>query len=367
MADYLLERKIIYKKLQTKNPTGNDDEEVDGGYFQGCIIVDQAKSITMPSWFLSIFLKYNTNFCILPEELGGGSGTGPNYPSMNSNQFYVEIYATGMGAVSGAGLYTRGDVVTLKATPDNNAVFAGWKDITRETACFVSHELRYSFTINESRRFNAVFLNSGSSCAELYNTIKDSLLLKYIDTLRAKSQINPSIEHGDLKRSNGTFYPKIGTEESAKTILEYGVKYVESFHTHTNGSGFISAADLITLRSLLANNAIYNVNTFVYGVVANNRTMIIQIEDVNKFENFVGTTKSLQDTLRENYHKQVENSTDGGTDTDGAIYRLTRFLDNSGLRIFIDTRYENDDHNMVSNWNKITLTNGVFNKSNCLE
>lgn len=61
------------------------------------------------------------------------------------NSVRVYVTALGNGTVTGAGTYTIGSQVTVKATPGNGATFQGWK-INSSSSGYVSTSASYSFT-----------------------------------------------------------------------------------------------------------------------------------------------------------------------------------------------------------------------------
>lgn len=83
---------------------------------------------------------------------------------IGADEARVYVTASGPGSVSGAGVFTIGDNVTVVATPNANCSFVGWKINGTET--IVSTELSYTFALNGMTDLVAVF--SSGAVAQSY-------------------------------------------------------------------------------------------------------------------------------------------------------------------------------------------------------
>lgn len=295
---------------------------------------------------------------------GGGSGGEPGYV----NEIYtVSVNQNGGGIVDGSGNYLVNSTVTITATPSSGFVFGGWIDNTYPTKEFICHSKAYSFQIKDNRSFIAFFYSDTSACAKLAKVINDDSLSNYISRLRSKMKYSNSVEYGDLRRIDGSLYPKNGQEHSSSFVLENGVKYTESHHTHPSGSNFPSGKDIIALKKLYMKGAMYNVNDFKYGIITDSSgACIIQIENESLFSNYIQKNMVDEDSYNDNYLAYIINGEEGGDGTKGVIFRILNKLEGSGLKIISSTMFNNNDDKRIEQWNELTLDNNQLYYKNCI-
>lgn len=228
---------------------------------------------------------------------------------------------------------------------------------------FIAHDKTYTIKVTEPLNLLATFISDSSECGKLANLINNESVNSYIQGIRAKMKSNPKIEHGDLKRSDGTYKSKTGTEDKASYTLETNKKYTQSWHSHTNGSGFVGGPDIRAFHKLYKGGHIDNLSEFIYGAIAENRVMILQVENATAFNN-IDTTDDYSKLIEE-YDKDVENGTLGEPGIDGVYLRLTKFLGQYGIKITISNTYPNEFDLETTHWNTLSQQNDLLYKEDC--
>lgn len=228
---------------------------------------------------------------------------------------------------------------------------------------FIAHDKTYSIKVTEPLNLLATFISESSECGKLANLINNESVNSYIQGIRAKMKSDGTIEYGDLKRSDGTYKSKTGTEDKASYTLETNKKYTESWHSHTNGSGFVGGADIRAFHKLHKKGYINNLSEFIYGAIADNRVMILQVENTTAFNN-IDTTNNYSEFIQR-YKTEVEQSTLGETGIDGVYLRLTKFLSQYGIKITISNTYPNEFDLETTRWNTLSQQNNVLYKEDC--
>lgn len=261
---------------------------------------------------------------------GGGSGGEPGFVD---EVYTVSIGQNGGGITEGAGAYFVNNDVTITATPSSGFVFGGWIDNTYPTKEFISHSKKYSFQINGNRSFMAFFYSDTSACAKLARVISDDSLSNYISRKRQQMRSNNSVEYGDLRRNDGSLYSKNSQEHSSSYVLENGVKYTGSYHTHPSGSNFPSGTDIIALKKLYQNGSIDNISDFTYGIITeSNGVFIMKIENETLFSNYIQNNMVDDTFFDKDYVKYVTRGQEGGSGTSGVLFRILSLLEGSGLK-----------------------------------
>ncbi|MDD3033511.1 MAG: hypothetical protein PHT25_02845, partial [Bacteroidales bacterium] len=290
----------------------------------------------------------------------GQSGGGDQPPA--DTKYTVSISVDGGGSVTGQGEYTKGTSVTITAVPNQTFKFLGWYNVTY-SKCFIAHDKTYSIKVTEPLNLLATFISESSECGKLANLINNESVNSYIQGIRAKMKSDGTIEYGDLKRLDGTYLPKTGTENKASYTLEANKKYTESWHSHTNGSGFVGALDIRSFHRLHKKGSINNLSEFIYGAITDDRVMILQVENATAFNN-IDTTDDYSKLIKD-YNKKVEIDTLGGTGIDGVYLRLTKFLSQYGIKITISNTYPTEFNLETTHWNTLSQQNNVLYKEDC--
>lgn len=278
----------------------------------------------------------------------------------------ISIILSG-GITEGTGAYFVNNDVTITATPSSGFVFGGWIDNTYPTKEFISHSKKYSFQINGNRSFMAFFYSDTSACAKLARVISDDSLSNYISRKRQQMRSNNSVEYGDLRRNDGSLYSKNSQEHSSSYVLENGVKYTGSYHTHPSGSNFPSGKDIIALKKLYLKGAIDNVSDFMYGIITeSDGAFIIKIENETLFSNYIQNNMVDEKKFNNDYIAYLTTSISGDNDESGVLFRILNLLENSGLKFLKSTMFNNNDNNRVEQWNELTLINNQLYYKNCM-
>ena len=153
-SDDIIEKDIAkyYEKHSSLNYTFTPDEEFRFYLWNACNNINTIKNIDCNEYREMLF-QY------ILAELNLESGT-------TGVQYVADITANDstLGSVSGTGVYSTKETVTLSAVPYENVSFSGWKNIL--TGEIESKERNYSINLNDNIKYEAQFAPGEVDAAE---------------------------------------------------------------------------------------------------------------------------------------------------------------------------------------------------------
>ena len=153
-SDDIIEKDIAkyYEKHSSLNYTFTPDEEFRFYLWNACNNINTIKNIDCNEYREMLF-QY------ILAELNLESGT-------TGVQYVADITANDstLGSVSGTGVYSTKETVTLSAVPYENVSFSGWKNIL--TGEIESKERNYSINLNDNIKYEAQFAPAEVDAAE---------------------------------------------------------------------------------------------------------------------------------------------------------------------------------------------------------
>jgi len=229
----------------------------------------------------------------------------------------VTANPTSGGTVSGGGTHPANSQVSISAAANAGHLFLGWN----EGLSFLTHSPSHSFTITGNRAFLARFVANNTDCAQLAAIAGNQFINHYIDTLiqgRMANATDSTLEFGDMFRTvNGKHqsFAKRSYPRQARYTLTSGVQYTHAFHSHARGSHpFPSARDLYSLWQTYWFGSMVNASEYVYGIITGNSSVILQIGDLTKFNNYFNAIfiangqnhTAAFEKFHDDYNKRVE-------------------------------------------------------------
>ncbi|MCL2416458.1 MAG: hypothetical protein FWD02_00795 [Bacteroidales bacterium] len=203
-------------------------------------------------------------------------------------------------------------------------------------------------------------------CARLVAIAENQFINNYIDTLirgrMASSSAPDTFEFGDMIRTvNGVHesFPKRSYPFRARYSLRAGAQYSHGFHSHPRGfHPFPSATDLWTLWRIYNFGSMQNPSEFVWGIITDTSTVILQIEDAARFNNFFygifnanNRDSSAARNAFDNFYYQIRRDFIVSDDVnEGHRGRAEFFLYDLGLRQKVSTGPPSSDGSITRRW-----------------
>jgi hypothetical protein len=198
---------------------------------------------------------------------------------------------------------------------------------------------------------------------------------KLKDFMKKANNDSITVEHGYMKRANGTYQTPTTLHAKKLTYGSGGVsgKYTERMHTHPGihgGAPYFSAEDVSVMYNMYNNGHMDDPLTFRYGIASPFGCYMLQITDENKFKAFA-SAYNLKNT-HEKLKKDME-STDEvllrGSPT-AITQSFLKFITgkDAGLSMIegkMDINDAETDSSIEIDWNVKTIVNGEMKSNNC--
>ena len=230
-SDDIIEKDIAkyYEKHSSLNYTFTPDEEFRFYLWNACNNINTIKNIDCNEYREMLF-QY------ILAELNLESGT-------TGVQYVADITANGstLGSVSGTGVYSTKETITLSAVPYENVSFSGWKNIL--TGEIESKERNYSINLNDNIKYEAQFAPAEVDTAEQPVILQQPLSRNYrlgdtpvSLTITASNNDSGSLSVKWYKNSSDKNYGGIYISEGFSIIpnlSEVGTYYYYAIVTNT--------------------------------------------------------------------------------------------------------------------------------------
>ena len=296
-------------------------------------------------------------------EGGGGGGNTENKP-LPDLECTLIVRQGGCHQNTNVWKCEKGSEILIEASSSSpECIFLCWT----ENDMLLSNRSSLSIKMDKDRSVSARYVSpADGGCYKLARFATDTMLMKEIEGIRRKTR-NTNKEHSTSKRANGTYYKNEGEEGSINTNFEQGVKYINRFHTHPVSNIFTSAADLLTLRRMVKDGRIHNMNDFIYGTVTDSKVLCLQIKDLTKFLGYFDKiTKEEKDLLylfrREYEEKFLTPLKTINAKKADTLY--TRILSDMGISIFMGNSFR-EDGLVKHNWKNYDMKDDIINFRQC--
>ena len=230
-SDDIIEKDIAkyYEKHSSLNYTFTPDEEFRFYLWNACNNINTIKNIDCNEYREMLF-QY------ILAELNLESGT-------TGVQYVADITANDstLGSVSGTGVYSTKETITLSAVPYENVSFSGWKNIL--TGEIESKERNYSINLNDNIKYEAQFAPAEVDTAEQPVILQQPLSRNYrlgdtpvSLTITASNNDSGSLSVKWYKNSSDKNYGGIYISEGFSIIpnlSEVGTYYYYAIVTNT--------------------------------------------------------------------------------------------------------------------------------------
>ena len=230
-SDDIIEKDIAkyYEKHSSLNYTFTPDEEFRFYLWNACNNINTIKNIDCNEYREMLF-QY------ILAELNLESGT-------TGVQYVADITANDstLGSVSGTGVYSTKETITLSAAPYENVSFSGWKNIL--TGEIESKERNYSINLNDNIKYEAQFAPAEVDTAEQPVILQQPLSRNYrlgdtpvSLTITASNNDSGSLSVKWYKNSSDKNYGGIYISEGFSIIpnlSEVGTYYYYAIVTNT--------------------------------------------------------------------------------------------------------------------------------------
>ena len=230
-SDDIIEKDIAkyYEKHSSLNYTFTPDEEFRFYLWNACNNINTIKNIDCNEYREMLF-QY------ILAELNLESGT-------TGVQYVADITANDstLGSVSGTGVYSTKETITLSAVPYENVSFSGWKNIL--TGDIESKERNYSINLNDNIKYEAQFAPAEVDTAEQPVILQQPLSRNYrlgdtpvSLTITASNNDSGSLSVKWYKNSSDKNYGGIYISEGFSIIpnlSEVGTYYYYAIVTNT--------------------------------------------------------------------------------------------------------------------------------------
>ena len=167
--------------------------------------------------------------------------------------------------------------------------------------------------------------------------IKNQVIQNYMnDLINGRMAANPNMEHGDLRRADGTWKEKPNSESSVKSQFKEGEKYTHSFHSHPASSGYMifpSGADLFTLWRTFEGGYMQDASEFVYGIIGTNTSVMIKIKDTTALKNYMSRFEG--EDKKDKFERDYDNAIERGKPKpyDDLLHKSAAFCEKMGLEM----------------------------------